>query len=314
VFHVLLISMAAGLTVIVLKAKPQMMFEGKKAPSIPARKLQHRIRVKQMQKQSRKPQVLQRLASTAPGHVALPEMPRLPNQDIRSLQDPMTRRQAGTALGGLTRGGGAGRGRLGTLGYSDARFFGQNVHTRAVCILVDVSSSIVNKGVLDDVIREASEMLKKFNPATQFNLIVFVDGAEPYAQQMVYATQEHKRDAVSWIKGIRPNYTGNRRGYSGSTPSEALRMAVEMGCDTIFLLTDDPPYLKQGSRSSGYEVIESHPDDILRFASKIESDFGRRVVINTICYKPRSGDMGQQAQDFLKKLARRSGGRFKVVK
>ena len=41
------------------------------------------------------------------------------------------------------------------------------------------------------------------------------------------------------------NKQGNKRGWSGSTPSDAIMMAVEMGADTIFLLTDDEPHIAE---------------------------------------------------------------------
>ena len=47
--HVALVVMAVSLTILVIYPKPKMMFEGKKSPSLPARKLEHAIRVKQMQ-------------------------------------------------------------------------------------------------------------------------------------------------------------------------------------------------------------------------------------------------------------------------
>ena len=54
VAHIIFILSAAFLTVIVIQSRQKVMFEGKKNPSIPARKLEHSIRVKQMQKQVQK--------------------------------------------------------------------------------------------------------------------------------------------------------------------------------------------------------------------------------------------------------------------
>ena len=64
-------------------------------------------------------------------------------------------------------------------------------------------------------------------------------------------------------------------------------MAVEMGCDTLFVLTDDPPYLKEGDRDTGVEITD-HPDQIMDFTRGIERRLGRQVKFNTICYKPHS--------------------------
>ena len=75
--HALLLVAAASLTIMIIAPKPKMMFEGKKSPSLPARKLEHAIRVKQMKKQTRKPQIMQRLVTEAPSKVSLPEMPQM---------------------------------------------------------------------------------------------------------------------------------------------------------------------------------------------------------------------------------------------
>ncbi len=319
--HLILLLGAGFLTVLVVQGRQKMMFEGKKNPSIAARKLEHSIRVKQVQKQSRKPQILQHLVAKAPGVVALPEMPRLQAPDVKSMRDsPLLDSRAGGALGGLGgAGGGAGRGLTGGSGYSDTKFFGENVRTRAICILMDISASMVAKGVLEDVRRESKTMLEGLSPVTKFNIIVFVDGAEAFTPQMVFATETNKAAGLRWLDRDfdttkRGNWSiGNRRGFSGSTPSQAIEMAVEMGCDTLFVLTDDPPYLKEGDRTTGVEITD-HPDQIMDHARGIESRLGRQVRINTICYKPFSNERGQRGIAFYRKLAQVTGGRFKLIK
>ena len=131
--HVLLIIGAISLTIMIIAPKQKMMFEGKKSPSLPARKLEHAIRVKQMQKQTRKPQILQRLVTEAPSKVALPEMPDMKTPDIKNLRDtPLMNSRAGSIGGIGGGGGGAGRGLTGGMGYSDTKFFGENIRT---CLL-----------------------------------------------------------------------------------------------------------------------------------------------------------------------------------
>ncbi len=314
--HMALLLGAAYLTILVVQGRQKVMFEGKKSPSIPARKLEHSIRVKQMQKQVRKPQVLQRLSAQAPSKVALPEMPKLEAPDIKNLKDtPLMSARAGATLGAVGGvGGGAGRGLTGGTGYSDTKFFGENVRTRAICILMDISQSVVEKGIVEDVRREAIAMLDLLGPATKFNIVVFVDGAQTFAPQMVFATQDNKKKALDWLKqSFDGRSQGNRPGYSGSTPSEAIRVAVEQGCDTMFVITDDPPYLKQGDARTGVEITD-HPEQILDYARQIESKYGRQVKINTVCYKPWNNEKGERAIAFLKKIAQITGGRFRLIK
>ena len=314
--HVILLLGAAFLTVLVVQGRQKMMFEGTKTPGIPARKLEHSIRVKQMQKQVRKPQILQRLVTEAPSKVALPNLPKMDAPDVKNLRDtPMMSARAGSMLGSIgSMGGGAGRGLTGGAGYSDTRFFGESVRTKAICILMDISPSMVAKGVVEDVRKETMTMLEALSPVTQFNIIVFVDGAQPFNSQMIFATQDNKQKAVEWLK---QTFDGRRqanlRGFSGSTPSEAINLAVELGCDTMFILTDDPPYLKKGDAATGVEITD-HPEQIEAFVRDIEKKTARTVKINTLVYKPHANERGKQGEAFYRHLAQITGGRFKVIK
>lgn len=310
--HVLLIIGAGYLTVLVIQGREKVMFEAKKPPAITARKLEHSIRVKQMQQQVRKPQILQRLVSQAPSAVALPELPKMDTPDLKKMKDnPILQRNAGL-LGDLGRaGGGLGRGDTGGTGYSDTKFFGENVRTRAIGILVDVTSSMFNKGAIDDTIREAKEMLENLHPGTKFTLIAFVDGAEAMTDQMVYAVQDNKDAAIAWLGTLKQNSQGNRRGFSGSTPDAAIRLAVEQGVDTIFVLSDDVPYISE-VKGKERHTIENHPSEMTRFVQNIETDYGRSVKINPIIYKA-SGRRGDESKDYWRRIARITGGKLVVV-
>lgn len=312
--HVVFIFAAVSLTILIISPKPKMMFEGKKSPSLPARKLEHSIRVKQMKKQTRKPQILQRLVTEAPSKVALPEMPEMKTPDIKNMRDtPLMNSRAGSigSLGG--GGGGAGRGLTGGMGYSDTKFFGENIRTRAITICMDISPSMVAKGVTQDVLAEATKMLENMNVGTKFNIVLFVDGAESFTPQMVYATMENRAKAIEWLKQpFDGRRQGNLRGHSGSTPHLAIKMAVDMGSDTVFVLTDDPPYLKVGDANTGVEIT-THLDDIAKYVKSIESTTGKSVRFYPILYKPFEGERGKQAIEYFKGIARSTGGKSKVI-
>ena len=312
--HVLLIIGAISLTILIIAPKQKMMFEGKKSPSLPARKLEHAIRVKQMQKQTRKPQILQRLVTEAPSAVTLPKMPDMKTPDVKNLRDtPLMNPRAGS-LGGLgSGGGGAGRGLTGGMGYSDTKFFGENIRTRAIAICMDISPSMIAKGVTQDVLNESIKMLGNMNVGTKFNILVYVDGSDSFTPQMVYATQENKQKALEWLKQpFDARRQGNLRGFSGSTPHMVIKSAVEMGADTVFVLSDDPPYLKEGDMYTGVE-IPTHMDDIMDYVKSVESTTGRSVRFYPILYKPFENERGRQAIDYYKRMARITGGKCRVI-
>ncbi|MBR6022896.1 MAG: hypothetical protein IK066_10840 [Kiritimatiellae bacterium] len=305
--HAILLVAAASLTIMIIAPKPKMMFEGKKSPSVPPRKLEHAIRVQQMKKQTRKPQILQRLVTEAPSQVVLPEMPQMKTPDVKDLRDtPLMNSRAGSIGGIGGGGGGAGRGLGGGTGYSDTKFFGENLRTRAICICMDISPSMVNKGVVQDVANEASAMLDRMNANTKFNIVVFVDGATPFQPQMVYATRENRDAALAWLKkGFDSRRDGNNKSTSGSTPSMAIHEAIQMGAETIFVLTDDPPYL---SNSFGGEPIASHQDDIMAEVKAAERTTGHPVKLYPTLYKPHQTLRGRESWEYYKKLAHASSG------
>lgn len=328
VLHIALGVVAGAITIVVIVTRPPVTFDAKQPPSIPARKLEHSIRVKQMQQQTRKPQVLERLVSQSPSAVALPELPKMDMPDQKNMKDTPMASPAGGILGALGgSGGGAGRGLTGGSGYSDTKFFGENVRTKAICLLLDASQTLINKGVLDDVVRESGTMLSGLAPVTKFNMIGFVDGAAAMFPQMVFATQANKSNALARLKtrdtkkgkgdggtwteaGFVPNYVGNLSGYSGSTPWKAIELAVEMGADTVFIVMDDePPYVKQGGVNDGV-VIESHMDDILDYVKNIETLTGHAVKFNVVMTTPRDNKRGQDAVEFYKKFCKATGGKL----
>ena len=327
--HVALLVGAVSLTIMIISPKPKMMFEGKKSPSLPPRKLEHSIRVKQMQKQTRKPQILQRLVTEAPSKVSLPEMPDMKTPDVKNLRDtPLMNTRAGSIGGIGGAGGGAGRGLTGGMGYSDTKFFGENVRTRAIVICFDISSSMVAKGVVQDVIAESAGMLANMNAGTKFNFVVFVDGADSFSPQMVYATQDNKQLGLAWLEKVKNAFDpatqrvrdqsvdGQLHGQTGSTSASALKNAVEMGADTIFLLTDEAPWLSSDSNMAN--AMPDHIQKVEQFVRSIESTTGRSVRIYPILYDPRdrpgANQFGVVSAEFHKTIARLTGGKVRIVK
>ena len=327
--HVLLLIGAVSLTIMIISPKQKMMFEGKKSPSLPARKLEHAIRVKQMQKQTRKPQILQRLVTEAPSKVALPEMPEMTTPDVKNLRDtPLMNSRAGSIGGIGGGGGGAGRGLTGGMGYSDTKFFGENVRTRAIVICMDISPSMIAKGVTVDVLNETMKMLENMNVGTKFNVVVYVDGAEAFAPQMVYATQENKAQGLAWLEKVKGAFDpatqrvrdqsvdGQLHGHTGSTSLTALQNAVEMGADTIFLLTDEAPWLSSDSNMAN--AMPDHSQKVEQCVRSSATTTGRSVKIYPILYDPRErpgqNQFGVVSAEFHKTIARATGGKIRIVK
>ncbi len=307
------IFLIAGFIIVIPYIKPpKMMFKpAKKHPKMPVRKLEHRIRVKQFEKQARKPKIMNKLVSKGKGKISLPKLPpmKFSKSDFKSLPTMIT--PAGGHIGQLGIGGlGIGKGGDGAFqGFSEAEFFGHKVKTKSIIILADSSSSLVKKGAFDDLRKEVISMTEKFHPDTAFNVILFTDGAFLYKKEMAYATKNEKKELAEWMNKEMKINRGNKKETKGSTPIEALKVAIEMEPDTIFLITDDPPRL--GKNTIAQRAI--HAKEVLKTVRKYQNILEKRVKINTVLYKPKDNKTGIEALEFMKSLARANGGRFRVI-
>jgi hypothetical protein len=317
---------ASTLVVLRFVLPPPMMFQpAKKSPTLPARKLEHRIRVKQFEQQTRRPRLVNKLVSKHSAKLALPELPpmKLSPTDARTLASALT--PAGAHLGQLGLGGfGIGASRdSGLKGFSEAVFFGQQIRTRAFVVLLDNSPSVRVRGVVAAAQREMTNLVNSFHPDTQFNVIVYRDGAGCFRPQMVFATQQGKADLHTWFSRECNENSGQARGY-GTTPLRALQAALAMKPDTIVLIRDDqPPYLGKENWNNSAEALKAramHAREIFELVRQHNAGSTQRVMINTLLFKPadlpRDGwrhEQYREAVDFLRTLATMTGGRFREV-
>jgi len=315
-FHIALGVVAGAITVAVIVSRPKVTFDAKQPPSIPARKLEHSIRVKQMKEQVRKPQILQRLVSQAPSAVALPELPKMDTPDMKKMRDTPTLNRSANALGDLGRaGGGLGRGDTGGGGYSDTKFFGENVKTRAVILLVDVTTTVFNIGAIEALKKEAAIMLEGLNPGTKFNVIVYVDGAGAFQPTMVFALEDNKKKCLEWINSLeQTDRRGQLVGFGGTSWKLALEMALEMQPDTIFIITDgDYPKIRP-TKPAEAPYIEGHADEIIDIVKTIETRYNGKIKINPVIFYPTEDrEWEEKTKDFYRRITRLTGGRIKTI-
>ena len=117
--------------------------------------------------------------------------------------------------------------------------------------------------------------------------------------------------SAQWMDGIKMNKQGNKTGWSGSTPSDAIMMAVEMGADTIFLLTDDEPQISEIVNKERVRD-DDHANKLYNFVNSVETTYGRSVKIHPIVYKA-SSRAGERSKKYWRQIARASGGKLKVI-
>ncbi len=318
---------AGALVVVRYIMPPPMMFQpAQKMPALPARKLEHRIRVKQFEQQTQRPKLMNKLVSQSKSKIALPPLPpmKLNAADMRTMTALSA--PAGAQIGTLGVGGfGIGKASSsGFQGFSEAEFFGQALRTRALIVLIDNSPSMRDRGIVDSALREMSNIVTRFHPDTRFNVIAYRDGATPFKPEMAYASLQGKQEFFGWlVQGFTAN-SGQAPGY-GSTPLAAIKQALEMNPDTIIVLRDDQPaYLGQANFSQSEAALrarETHRREMFKMIQDHQAAAGERLTINTFLFKPSDEKAGsdfreaqyREARTWLQRLSSMTGGAFREI-
>jgi hypothetical protein len=301
---------------------PPMMFQpAKRLPALPARKLEHRIRVSRFEQQTQRPKLVNKLVSKTPGRIALPALPPITSRarDMRTAAAAVT--PAGAHIGQLGLGGFS----LGTAaasglkGVSEISFFGQRITTRAFVVLMDNSPSMRTRGVVAAALTEMSNIVARFHPDTRFNVIAYRDGAGAFRPEMTYASVQDKQAFCKWIRWLQTTRAGencgNQVGTVGTTPLLALKAALAMNPDTIIILRDDqPPYADRAL--SGAAARKDHARSICAAIAAHQRDPEHRVTINTLLFKPArivNENQYKECVDLLRRCATMTGGHFREI-
>ncbi|XP_042293164.1 von Willebrand factor A domain-containing protein 3A isoform X1 [Sceloporus undulatus] len=152
-----------------------------------------------------------------------------------------------------------------------------------VCLLIDTSGSMDRS--LEQVTKELTsliwEQLRKNN--TKFNLISFAEDVEVWQECLVEATDEACHDATQWVSVF--------RAHGNTSILKALWRAFSLqDIEALYILTDGKPDTSCNLVLKEIEILRKK----------------RAVTIHTISFN--CTDRG--ANDFLKKLAFRTGGRY----
>lgn len=218
--------------------------------TIDPRKIEHKVKVKEMQKNSGRPQVQQRLQANRVSDMALPSIDVEPTVVTDALQKNIVQNFASAGLGtGL--GTGTGSGGLG-LGASEVSFFGIKAAGERIVFIVDVSRSMVEdiRGGLPgfEILKsEIGNMVDKLNHGTFFNLTAFDSRVDVFQPELEIVNNDLKNEAKEFIspyfedfaekvnegfaKGevVRPNAT--RLGNYRPPATESLTQFVWAGFD-----------------------------------------------------------------------------------
>lgn len=326
VYSVLVVSIAlhviAGLVAgvwIVSKyfAPPQATFVAPaKVISMPAEERDHRMNMAEFDGLAAKPSYSDKLSSMRPAAFALPDLPKVPLDQMlpldpsEILSDQVTNLvgSAGTGAGtGFGSGGGGGIG-----SGSGMSFFGIESKGKRILLLFDVSSSVVNKaakaGVPLTMIKEETIKLIGGLPINaRFGIIQFTQNYKAFNAELLPASDTSKQSAKSWVENewvdsgmmtASKKVTANSDGFVG-----VLQRGLQMEPDVIFVVSDADFQWRRGG-----SIGDIDPKEIGNLLQAYEKT-GKQVTLNLIGF-----EMKPENKSELGKIVRRTGGSLKELK
>jgi len=168
----------------------------------------------------------------------------------------------------------------GDAGHGAAEFFGLRATGGKFVFVIDKSGSMKGDR-LDAAKKELFRSVIRLGEKMQYLIIFYDDQFHTMpARKLIRATRLNKRESLGWV--------GSVKGDGGTRPLEAMRLALSLRPDAVWLLSDG-------------EFPEDYADEI--HAANPES----RTVIHTIAFQSRSGEA------VLRRIARENGGQFRFV-
>jgi hypothetical protein len=243
----------AGIVIIArFLAEPVAEFTLTKDIRVPVQDREHSMNMAAFDGMAPKPSFTDKLQSLRPGPLALPEVPKLPLDELLPL-DPaeILADQVATLTGTAGLGSGMAAGVVGGGGpggiKSSFSFMGIESTGKRILLIFDVSASVLNKarkrGVsLSKIKEETIALLHQLPINARFGIIQFTQNFKAFAEELIPATDLNRSKAKSWIEeewvetGTMPasaTVSKNPRGVVG-----VFELAVRMLPDVVFLISD----------------------------------------------------------------------------
>jgi hypothetical protein len=328
------------------KVKP--VFKAVEQNSIAAAEREYKVSMDSMEAAAAPPAMSHRIASMRPSEINLPELPRIPSDDVLAI-DPDAQLidqpisadgtviGAGEGSGSGTGSGGRGRG----VGLDALNFFGIKDEGRSVVIMIDVSDSMFGRtGDYDYTTRtklregkdqsfqrvrdEAAALIGKLSINTRFGIVRWSGGAYPWRPELVPATEDNKKAAIDHINNeVDVKTAGPRGGRPGGTRHDyALEEAFKLKPEVIFMLSDGNATQAGGpsddrdnrnNRGGGFGNLQPIPEkDILDVIDAGQATLEIPARIHTIYYVTGQDKADEKA--LLRSISRKNNGTSKTVK
>ncbi|MCF6314130.1 MAG: hypothetical protein L3J39_16905 [Verrucomicrobiales bacterium] len=296
--------------------QPEAVFEVKKLVKIPPKIPEQKMNLLQHEAMSPKPVFTDKLVSIRPIDFALPDLPTVDMAQMLPL-DPaeLISDQVAGLVGSAGMGSGLGAGLKGGGGRGSGKglsFFGMKAEGERLVLLFDVSSSVVNKAMsmgipLSRVRDETLKLIDGLPISSKFSMIQFTQNFKMFSPELQAATDGNKKKAKLWVQNEWVK-TGTMSGKGVVSNPRGLVAVLEqsfrMKPDLIFIISDAS---FQWRPEGGIKDIPYK--ELKRELARLQGGLEQPAVIQFLGFQPKSDDVKEW-----KRLIRRSGGKFRILK
>lgn len=310
----LILGLFAGIWVIAKYIMPPpATFEIQKDIRLPAKQREHRMNMAAFDAMTPKPTFNDKMQSLRPAPFALPELPKMPMDQMLPLDPSAILSDQVSSLVGTAGmgGGGQGAGGLGGIGTGFS-FMGIKSQGKRILLLFDVSSSVANKAVrsgvpLTKIRDETVALLNSLPISSRFGLIQFTQNYKAFNKELLPASDQNRDAAKQWLNdewvdsgmmSASRTVASNPRGLAG-----VLELAAQMQPDVIFLISD----ASFQWRASG--SLSDIPWDEIKKIVKGPLQSGGDCKLNFIGFEMKPEDRTEMGA-----IARSSGGKVREIK
>lgn len=309
----LILGLFAGVWVIAkYLIPPPATFEIQKDIRLPAKQREHKMNMAAFDAMTPKPTFNDKMQSLRPAPFALPELPKMPMDQMLPLDPSAIISDQVSSLVGTagTGGGGQGAGGLGGIGTGFS-FMGIKASGKRILLLFDVSGSVKNKadaaGVPLTKIRDETVALLNMLPiSSRFGLIQFTQNFKAFNKELLPANDQNRDAAIKWLTDEwvdsgsmgGGSVTSNPKGLVG-----VLELAAQMQPDVIFLISDASFQWRPGGSLSNipWEDVKKVVKGSLQTAGECK--------LNFIGFEMKQADRGEMGS-----IARSTGGKMREIK
>lgn len=299
-------------------AEPPAEFKVVKDIRIPAQEREHKMNMAAFDGAAPKPSFTDKMQSLRPTAFALPDLPKVPVDQMLPLDPAQILTDQVTTLagtGGLGSGTGYGSGGGGGTGMGTGfSFMGIKSAGKRILLIFDVSGSVKNKaeasGVpLTKIRDETVALLNSLPISSRFGLIQFTRNYKIFNKELLPATDQNRDAAKKWLTDewvdagtmSGGGVTTNPRGLVG-----VLELAARMQPDVIFLISDASfQWNPNNAPGPGGNI----PWNEVKKIVKGELQTGGECKLNFIGFEMKQVDRSEMGS-----IARSSGGKMREIK